>query len=233
VKGATFLFEASRNFKVFDQKIADRHFDFVLPNPYGTVKALEKGYRVFGRMGNTDDLRGLILVRRDSDIKTIADLKGKKISFPAPTAFGATIMVKEFLFSQGLNVNSDIQPQYVGSMESSLMSINLRAVVAGTAYPPAWRMFQKDQPEIAKELKVMWQTAPLPDNSLMVRDDIPQDLAKEVEKALLNMQQDAEGIKVLANMDMSSFKPATNETYDPVKVFLQQYEARIGPLNPP
>lgn len=229
----TFVFEASRNFQSFDAKVDNRHFDFVLPNPYGTLRAIDKGYRVFGQMGNEGDLRGLILVRRDSNIHSVNDLRGKAMSFPGPTALAGTIMPKYFLYHQGLDVKRDIEARYVGSMESSLLNIHMGLVTAGTAYPPAWRMFQQQQPEVAGELKVIWQTEPLPDNSLMARDDIPALLVEQVAQTLFAMGQTAQGKKVLHNMDLSAFIPANNDTYLPVRRFIQQYEAQIGPVDVP
>jgi len=228
-----FIFEASRNFQSFDKKVDQRHFDFVLPNPYGTLRAIDMGYHVFGQMGNQGDLRGLILVRNNSNIHTVADLRGKAISFPGPTALAATIMPKYFLYEHGLNVKTDIQPRYVGSMESSLLNIQMGAVAAGTAYPPAWRMFQQQQPALASELKVIWKTQSLPDNSLMARDDIPTELVSRVAKTLFNMRQTTEGQIVLDNMDLTAFIPADNGTYRPVRVFITQYESQIGPVDAP
>lgn len=233
IPDVVFVFEASRNFQSFDKKVDQRHFDFVLPNPYGTLRAIKQGYHVFGQMGNEGDLRGLILVRKDSDVTTVSDLRGKTVSFPGPTALAATIMPKYYLFSHGLDVKADITSSYVGSMESSLMNIHMGAVAAGTAYPPAWRMFQQQQPEVAASLKVLWETKPLPDNSLMARNDLPEALVKQVATLLLTMQNTKDGREVLKNMDLSAFIPATNDTYQPVKAFLQKYESEIGSVETP
>jgi len=231
VKDANLVFEASRNFAAYDNKQASRHFDFTLPNPYGTVQGIDSGYRVFGKMGNEGDLRGLILVRRDSSIKSISDLKGTTISFPGPTALAATILPKYFLYSKGLDVNTDFKSIYVGSMESSLTNVYRGNVAAGTAYPPAWRDFQKNQPQLAAELKVMWQTEAMPDNSLMARDDIPQELVDKIAKALFSMQNDEEGKAVLSGMDLTQFKRADNDDYAQVREFIKKYETQIGPVN--
>ena len=64
----------------------------MLPNPYETLLAIDRGYRVFAKMGNDEDLRGLIVTRRDSGIESLADLKGRAVSFPAETALAATML---------------------------------------------------------------------------------------------------------------------------------------------
>lgn len=231
VQGATFVFEASRNFSAFDEKQAKRHFAFVLPNPYGTVLGIDNGYKVFAQMGNENDLRGMIVVRRDSPIRNVTDLMGKTVCFPAPTALAATMMPKYFLHTHGLNVNTDIKSRYVGSMESSLMNVYQRNVAAGTVYPPAWRDFQNSQPQIAAELKVIWETEALPDNSIMARNDMPEELVDRVAQVILNMHTNTEGQAILAGMDLVRFKPANNETYKPVKDFLKKYSVSIAPEN--
>jgi ABC-type phosphate/phosphonate transport system substrate-binding protein len=128
--GIRFRLEASRNYAEFEKKLYARRFHFALPNPYQTVKALDHGYRVFGKMGDDENFRGIILVRRDGGINSVADLKGKSVSYPAPTALAATMMPQYFLHTHGLDVNRDIKNIYVGSQESSIMNVYLGNVAA-------------------------------------------------------------------------------------------------------
>ena len=104
-----------------------------MPNPYQTVRSLKFGYSVFGKMGNDELFRGIILVRKDGGIRKLSDLKGKTVCYPAPTALAATMMPQYYLQTHGLNVNHDIENLYVGSQESSIMNV-LRghAAAAGT-----------------------------------------------------------------------------------------------------
>lgn len=230
IQDASFVFEASRNFAAFDQKLAERQFDFVLPNPYGTLNGIDNGYTVFGKMGNDNALLGLIIVRRDSPIKTVADLKGKTLAFPGPTAFAATLLPKYFLHKQGLNVNADFKSLYVGSVESSLMNVYQKNAAAGTSYPPAWRDLQQDEPQVASELKVMWQTEGMSDVALMARNDIPKELVARVAKVLFDMQNNKQGRELLEHMDLNMFTPASNPDYETVRTFIKKYEAAIGPI---
>jgi len=45
------------------------------------------------------------------------------------------------------------------------------------------------------------------------------------------MHNTDEGRAVLHAMDLSMFKPASNEDYVPVRDFLKKYEAEVGPVN--
>lgn len=228
VRDVHFVFEASRNYDIFDDKIESRRFQFVLPNPYETLLAIEHGYRVFAKMGNDADLRGLIVVRRDGSIESVDDLRGKVMGFPAPTALAATMLPKHFLFTRGLDYRRDLEVRYVGSMESSLMNVYVGNVAAGTVYPPAWRMFLKERPALAAALRIVWETEPLPNNSVMARDDVPPSLVAQVGESLLTMPETPRGRQVLALMDLTEFEAASDSTYDPVRRFLAQYRDIFG-----
>ena len=75
IEGVSFKLEASRNYASFDKKLYARKFHFALPNPFQTINAIGKGYKVFGKMGDDHNFRGIILVRKDSGIKKVLDLK--------------------------------------------------------------------------------------------------------------------------------------------------------------
>ncbi len=113
-----FRLEASRNYEEFEKKLYAGHFAFAMPNPYQTVKSVEYGYRIFGKMGDDELFRGIILVRRDSGIHNVTDLKGKSVAYPAATALAATMMPQYYLHTHGIDVNRDIKNLYVGSPRS-------------------------------------------------------------------------------------------------------------------
>lgn len=226
-----FRLEASRNYAEFEKKLYERRFHFALPNPYQTVNALDHGYRVFGKMGDDDNFRGIILVRRDGGINSVADLKGKSVSYPAPTALAATLMPQYFLHTHGLDVNRDIKNIYVGSQESSILNVYLGNVAAGATWPIPWMSFVKEQPEKARELVVRWKTQTLPNNSLVVRDDIPQPVVEKVAGLLFSLQATEAGRRMLERIPLSRFEAASGATYDPVRAYLKRFGAEVRPLD--
>ena len=152
LSGVTVELQASRSYDEFEKKLAARSLHLALPNPYQTLMALPRGYRIFGKMGDDEKFRGILLVRKDSGIETVGDLRGKVVSFPAPTALAATMMPLYFLKTNGLDVESGIQRLFVGSQESSIMSVYLRRSAAGATWPPPWESFVRAEPEKARQL---------------------------------------------------------------------------------
>lgn len=224
---AFFKLEASRNYEEFDKKLYAGQFAFAMPNPYQSVRSLQHGYRIFAKMGDDDNFRGIILVRKDSGIREVGDLKGKAVSYPAITALAATMMPQYYLHTHGIDVNRDIENRYVGSQESSIMNVLLGHVAAAATWPVPWQTFSQQHPEQAAELEVKWQTEPLLNNGWVVRDDIPQAIADRFSAILLTLQDSDQGREILARIPVSRFESANNETYRPVRDFLEKFSATV------
>lgn len=227
---ANFTLEASRNYEEFDKRLYSGYFDFAMPNPYQTINSLKHGYRVFGKMADDNDFRGIILVRRDSGINTVADLKGKTVSYPAPTALAATMMPQYYLHTHGIDINLDIENRYVGSQESSIINVLRGHVAAGATWPVPWKTFSKENPQLAEQLEVKWQTEPLQNNGWVVRKDIPTALADKFATLLFNLDQHAQGREMLARIPVTRFEPANDDSYGPVQAFIATFIKTVRPL---
>lgn len=230
IPGVRLRLEASRNYEEFDRKLYSAHFDFAMPNPYQTVLSLKHGYRIFGKMGDDKDFRGIILVRKDGGIRTVSDLKGKKVAYPAITALAATMMPQYYLHTHGIDVNRDIENLYVGSQESSIMNVFRGYAAAGATWPIPWRTFRAEHPEMASQLEVKWQTAPLVNNGWVVRNDIPPALADQFAAALFNLNTGEPGRKLLERLPISRFEPATDASYKPVRDYLEVFSRTVRPV---
>lgn len=227
---AQFELEASRDYQVFEAKFRAREPELLLPNPWHTLEAIKVGYHVIAMAGDAEDFKGLFIVRKDGNIKTPADLKGKAVSYPSNTALAACIMPQYFLHLQGIDVNHDIQNRYVGSQESSIMNAYLGDTVAGVTWPPPWRLFQKDHPQEAAQLQVAWETPPLINNSVMIRDDVPPALHDKVREQLLVLDQSPEGQSILAGMETARFHAANDANYAIVRDYIAVFEKAVRPV---
>jgi len=230
ISGATFRLEASRNYEAFENKLYGRELAFALPNPYQTLKALDHGYHVIAKMGDDNKFTGIILVRRDSGIEKVTDLKGKKVSYPAATALAATMMPQYYLQTHGLDVNHDIENLYVGSQESSIMNVYLGDVAAGATWPLPWEAFQHEHPDQAKDLEVKWETEPLINNGVVARDDVPEALVRQVAQLLDTLHTTEEGKAMLARMPLSRFELADDQRYRLIDDFLNKFSQTVRPL---
>lgn len=231
IDGVSFQLEASRNYAEFDKKLYSNHFDFSLPNPFQTVNAIDRGYQVFAKMGDDQNFKGIILVRKDSGITQVSDLKGKAVSYPAPTALAATMMPQYYLQTHGINVMTELDNKYVGSQESSVMNVFLGKTAASATWPPPWKSLSQKRPELAEQLHVIWQTEPLLNNGLVVLPSVPQETIDQVTRLILNLHQHAQGRFILARMELSKFETANNMSYNPIKEFITKFSQQVRPVD--
>lgn len=230
LQGVEIEMEASRDYQAYEQKFRAREPAFLLPNPWQTLQAMKVGYHVIAMAGDAEDFKGVFIVRKDSSIKMPADLKGKVVSYPSPTALAAAMMPQYYLHTKGIDINRDIQNIYVGSQESSIMNVYLGKAAAGATWPPPWRLFQKDHPNEAAQLEMIWETPPLMNNSVMVRDDVPEAIRELVKKVLLDLTQAPEGKAILAGMATARFHAADDTSYDRVRDYIARFEKEVRPV---
>lgn len=225
-----FDLEASRDYGNFEAKFRARKPAFLLPNPWQTLEAMKVGYTVIAMAGEPRGFTGIILVRRDSGISKPADLKGKAVSYPSHTALAACIMPQYFLHSHGVNVNTEIENRYVGSQESSIMNAYLGQTAAAATWPTPWRAFQKEHPTEAAEMKLMWETPSLVNNSVMARNDVPVSIREQVRESLLKLHNTPEGRAILEGMETARFLPASESDYEIVRDYIARFEKEVRPV---
>lgn len=227
---AQLALEASSDYHKFEEKYRARKGEFLLPNPWQALQAMKVGYHVIAMAGEPADFKGIFVVRRDSPIKVPADLKGQAVSYPARTALAGCLMPQLFLHDHGIDVNVDITNSYVGSQESALLNAYTGRTAAAATWPLPWRAFQKDRPQEAAQLKVLWETEPLVNNAIMARNDLPEVLVAEVRGLLLDLQHNDEGRAILQAMETERILPATDATYEVVRPYVTRFEREVRPV---
>lgn len=227
-QGVHFRLETSRDYADYERKLFGGHFDVSLPNPYQTLKASEHGYRIVAKIKPDSAFYGVIVARKDRHIRSVEQLRGKAISFPASTALAATMMPKWFLYKRGLNVDKDSDPRYVGSQYSSIMNAYSGDTVAAATWPSPWKAWQKENPEKAQEMELVWKTPELVNNGLVVHADLNETVVQMIVESLCRLDQTSQGKSILERTGFDGFEPASERTYRPVKRFLHQYDQTLG-----
>ena len=76
-------------------------------------------------------------------------------------------------------------------------------------------------------MKVMWETEPLINNSVMIRDDIPAELRQQVQRLLVGLHETEQGKAILAGMETARFIAATDQDYEVVRVYVERFESEV------
>ncbi|MES2323086.1 MAG: phosphate/phosphite/phosphonate ABC transporter substrate-binding protein [Pseudomonadota bacterium] len=223
--GARLVLEVPRGLDEHDHQLAARRFAFALSNPWHTWRAAQTGgYTIFGKFSDNENFRGIWIVRKDSGIKSLTDLKGKKICFPPKSALAATMMTRMQLRENGVDPLRDVSVTYVGSQHASIMEVYTKGAVAGATWPLAWINFQRLNPEESKELEARFPTTSLINQGLVARNDVPPELVRHVAELLQGMDQTPEGRALLKAVPVRRFEPAGTADYEVVHTFMEKYK---------
>ncbi len=225
--GTSFDLETSTDYADFEQKLRKQGPHFALPNPYHATLARDWGYHVIAKMGDDALFRGIFIVRKDSPIHKVADLRGKVVAYPAPTALAAAMMPQLYLQKNGIDVQTDIKNNYVGTHNSSIMNAYLRQSDVSATWPVAWSAFEQSNPKEAAELKVIWQTPTLIQNAILARNDVPAPVVAEVTRVLTTLQDKPDGQTLLKGMDTVNFVAAGDADFEIVRTFLKEFNTLV------
>jgi phosphonate transport system substrate-binding protein len=149
------------------------------------------------------DYAGLIVVKKDSGINSLADLKGKVIAFEEPHSTSATVLPRMLLEENKLKLMQvktpgSVKPDTVGyTYGSDGNGVNVLITGRADAATTIHREFSRLKPEIRDSLKVLGTTVTTPRTLVAVRKDLAPKLLKELKEILLNMDKDPEGQEVL------------------------------------
>lgn len=219
-----FVLKISRDYKETIQFLLDGKTDVASIGDGGLMNALLVSGAVpivkpLNAMGKPY-YRSCVIVPTDSPIRSLQDLKGKKMAFGYHHSTTGNLIPCWLLLSKGLKISD------LGSVTSLRHHSDVaRAVLkgeyqAGFVKEPIALRFQK------KGLRVIAYSDELPSIPLIVRPDAPKELVKAITAALVKLdRRNPQHLKMMENWDIeyqNGFVPATAADY---RVLTQMFKS--------
>jgi phosphonate transport system substrate-binding protein len=161
-----------------------------------------------------------ILVRVDSGINTLADLKGKKFAFvDALSASGyvyPTLVVKNKTGQEPKTFFSSTI--FAGGHPQAALAVYNKQVDGAATFIDARDSLVAANPDIKTATKVIETAGPIPNDGVALRKGFPTDLGITVTDSLINYARDAAGAKVLSALfAWDGIQAIQPNFYDPMK----------------
>ena len=203
-------FATAPTIPAFEQRLAAGEYDFAYMNPYHyTVFSQKPGYRALAREKDRR-LRGIVVVRQDSPLRTLADLAQREIAYPAPASFAATVLVRAELERQGIVTT----PRFVGSHESVYLNVARGLHPAGGGIP---RTLQSMEPEVRNQLRVLASTREYTPHAIAAHPRVPATAVQALARALLAADSTPRGKAALAGVGMTALTGAQDSDWADVR----------------
>jgi phosphonate transport system substrate-binding protein len=200
--GLCFELRVSATIPEFEQKLLRGEPEFVFLNPYHAVLANQKKKYNPLLADSEDLLTGILVVRADSPIKSLDELKGKNVTFPAPNAFAASLLIRAELAKKKIDIN----PVFVKTHSNVYRSVIGKDAIAGGGVN---NTLDNEAPEVRQQLRVLFETPAYTPHPIVTHPSVPAAVRERFLKAMLKLTQDEEGRKLLDGISLNKPQAVT------------------------
>jgi phosphonate transport system substrate-binding protein len=185
-------------------------FTFVQANIRGDGKIIPIAQRE-----EDTQFRSVFIAKTDSGIKTLADLKGKQVSFGSQSSTSGHLMPRSNLLQAGIDPEKDFKRiAYSRAHDASIASVVSGKVDAAALDITVWRKFVDGNMVDTKVVDVFYTTPPFFNYNWSVHADMPVATREKLLKALTDLSADTpEGKEILELNRATRYIPTTPENY--------------------
>jgi ABC-type phosphate/phosphonate transport system substrate-binding protein len=221
--GYDFWLQTAPDIPTFEARLAAGAYDLAYMNPYHYVVFHQTpGYVAFAKE-KAQQVRGIVVVHKDSPYQSLPDLRDHTLAFPAPAAFAASVLTQAHLAEEGV----PFTPVYVVSHDSVYLSVAQGLYVAGGGM---LRTLQMAPPAVRHHLRILWTSPPYPSHAFAAHPRVPVAIVEQVLHAMGAMHQDPEGLALLQPLQVQGLDAAHDHEWDAVRTLhIQVVPHREGP----
>ena len=159
--------------------------------------------------------QSVFITKPDSGIKTLADLKGKQLSFGSQSSTSGHLMPRSFLLDAKIDPDKDFKRvAYSGAHDATIASVVSGKVDAAALDITVWNKFVKEGKVSNKEAVVFFTTPGYYNYNWSVHADMPAAQRERVKKALLDIDpKTPEGKEILDLNRASKYIATVPENY--------------------
>lgn len=215
-----------KSFEEFEWALRNKDIDFVFQDPH-TYVYLDSLY-------NKDSLitalsqdgknyqYGLIITRKDSGIKKVVDLRGKKVMFGPKFSATKWIAAKEVFKRNGINIDTDLKAYFNGGCcEDIAFNVYMKAVDAGVVCDHFLNEPSEGQNELGtdiKQIKAIAKTGQVQSRVFAARKDLEIGVVTKINQALLDLDiSNPEHASIMYSAETTGFKKAADKDYDTMR----------------
>jgi phosphonate transport system substrate-binding protein len=156
-----------------------------------------------------------VFITADPAIKTLADLKGKDVSFGSQSSTSGHLMPRSVLLAAGIDPDKDFKRvAYSGAHDATIAAVAAGKVQAGALNISVWEKFVADKKVDTDKVRVIFTTPPYYDYNWSVSTAMPEALRTKLTQAFLALDRGTpEGKEILELQRATRFVPTRAENY--------------------
>ena len=161
---------------------------------------------------------GYLLTRKDSGIKSVKEMKQKKMAYVDKATTAGYIFPLAYLRENGITDTGHFFSNtfYTGSHDAAIDAVLNRKADVGAAKNTVYDQMRKHDPRLDRELIILAASPRVPSNGLCVRNGLDDSIKNRLKSVLLGLNSDADGKAVLQQFGALKFIETTARDYQPV-----------------
>jgi phosphonate transport system substrate-binding protein len=177
-------------------------------------------------LDGTSTYHGYIFVRKDSGIRSVTQMKGKRFVFVERATTAGYVFPLAYFRENGVkNPHAFLgETFFAGSHDAAIKAVLNKEADIGAAKNTMYDQLSTENPRVQKELVVLATSGVVPQNCLAVRKDLEPELKKMLRKALIEMEKDPDGKEALRCFGARGFIETNNRDYD----YLYNLSSEVG-----
>jgi phosphonate transport system substrate-binding protein len=198
-------------------------FGYIMANERYGVEALLRVIRY-----GSDSYQAQIIAKADGPIKKLSDIDGKKFAYVDSASTSGYLLPAKYLMDKGVKPASTV---FAKKHDNVITMIYQGQVDAGATFytPPengviqdARRLVKTQFPDVEKQIKIVELTNDIPNDPIVFRKGMPQEMKTAIQEALMAFIKTPEGSKAFHDLyGVTDFKKSTDKDYDSVRDILK------------
>ncbi len=191
------------------------------------------GVQVLARpegLDGSSTYHGLIFVRKDSRIRSIKEMKGKRFVFVDKATTAGYLLPLAYFKKRGIKDYKAYfnEIYFSGTHEDAIHDVLSKKADIGAAKNSVFERMAQADPRVRLELEILEKSPDVPENALAVRNNLDSSMKKAIQETLLNMHNDPAGKTVLKNFGARKFIQTTDKDYDPVFAYAREIKLDLA-----
>jgi phosphonate transport system substrate-binding protein len=204
-------------YAAFAEDLRKQAYDIAFIQPFDYVDAHDRhGYLPLARRAG--NLEALIVVRRDSPLASIDDLRGKTLANP-PADAAVSQVTSMALWEAGIHPSAEVVRSYTRNHFTCLQSVLIGAAEAcGTAEQP-FRTLEGGQK--TPRFRVLHRTVRIPHAVFVVHKRVSRKDREALQKTIVDWSKTDAGKKILERGQFVPFVAAHDADYEVVRQYVR------------
>jgi len=177
-------------------------------------------------LDGTSTYHGYIFVRKDSGIRNVADMRGKRFAFVERATMAGYLFPLAWFRENGIaDPHSYLGESFLaGSHDAAIQAVLNKEADIGAAKNTMYDQMAVENPGLQKELVILATSGVVPQNCLAVRKDLDPELKNALRRVLTEMDKDKDGIEALRRFGARGFIETSDGDYE----YLYKLSSEVG-----